>query len=237
MSMDEAQEKRPSSTLPLLIAGGAAIALFLALSRRFDLGARLEDLRAWIGALGPWGPAVFALVYVVGIVLAISAPLLSATAGVLFGPVWGIVLVSLSATAAVTTCFFISRYLAREAIHRRLSKYEKFQQIDELIEKHGWLIVALARLVPVLPFPVINYGFGLTKIPARVYIFFSWLCMLPGTAVIVLGATVFSEGVSQGRVSWAIVAGLAGAVLILSLLVRAATKRLQAENQTTGEAL
>lgn len=233
----KAREEKAGNKLPLLIASGAAIALLFALSRRFDLEAGLEDLRAWIGALGPWGPAVFALVYIAGIVLAISAPLLSAMAGVLFGPVWGIVLVSLSATAAVTICFFISRYLAREAVYRWLSEHEKFQRIDELTEKHGWLVVALARLVPILPFPVINYGFGLTKIPARVYIFFSWLCMLPGTAVIVLGTTVFSEGFSRGRVPWAILAGLAGAVILLLLLVRAATKRLQAGSQTTGESL
>jgi uncharacterized membrane protein YdjX (TVP38/TMEM64 family) len=50
------------------------------------------------------------------------------------------------------------------------------------VEEEGWRFVAFTRLVPLFPFNVLNYAFGLTAIPLRTYVLTSWLCMLPGTA-------------------------------------------------------
>src|SRR3970040_1243770 len=63
----------------------------------------------------------------------------------------------------------------------------------------GSVIVALTRLAPLFPFNLLNYGFGLTRIPFWTYVFWSYLCMLPGTILYVVGADAFTEGLAQGR--------------------------------------
>jgi uncharacterized membrane protein YdjX (TVP38/TMEM64 family) len=77
-------------------------------------------------------------------------------------------------------------------------------------------------LHPLFPFNLLNYGFGLTRVPFWTYVFWSWLCMLPGTALYVVGADAVARGLAQGRVPWGLIGALAGVAVILFFLVRAA---------------
>ncbi|PIX86577.1 MAG: hypothetical protein COZ32_02575, partial [Nitrospirae bacterium CG_4_10_14_3_um_filter_53_41] len=87
--------------------------------------------------------------------------------------------------------------------------------------------VALTRLVPLFPFNLLNYGFGLTKIPFKTYLFWSWLCMLPATVLFVIGTDAIVKGVSEGKIPWGLIALAAGAAVLLGFLVQSARKRLQ----------
>jgi uncharacterized membrane protein YdjX (TVP38/TMEM64 family) len=147
----------------------------------------------------------------------------------------GVILVSIAATLGASLAFLIARYFARDAAARWLSQKEKFRRLDQLTEEHGAVIVALTRLVPILPFNLLNYGFGLTRVPFWTYLFWSWLCMLPGTVLYVVGADVFTSGISQGKVPWVLIGALAGAGTILAILVRYAKGKLKA-SQPTAEA-
>ena len=90
--------------------------------------------------------------------------------------------------------------------------------------------MAITRLVPIFPFNLLNYGFGLTRVPFRTYLFWSWLCMLPGTVLYVVGADAFTRGLAEGRVPGALIGALAAALVILVLLVRYA-RRMLAERE------
>ena len=103
---------------------------------------------------------------------------------------------------------------------------EKFRQLDTLTERHGAIIVAITRLVPIFPFNLLNYGFGLTRVPFGTYLFWSWLCMLPGTVLYVVGADAFTQGLAEGRVPWALLGALVAALVVLVLLVRYARRTL-----------
>lgn len=211
---------RPVALLAVVIA-------ILVLGRVFGIGGRLEALRDWIATLGPWGPLVFVLVYVVATVAALPGSVLTIAAGALFGSVLGIILVSISATLGASLAFLMGRYFAREAVVGWLGQNQKFQRLDQLTEEHGAIIVALTRLVPIFPFNLLNYGFGLTRVPFWTYVFWSWLCMLPGTALYVVGADAFTKGLAQGKVPWSLIAALAAVAGILTLLVRGARQKLQ----------
>jgi uncharacterized membrane protein YdjX (TVP38/TMEM64 family) len=217
---------RPVALLAVVIA-------VLVLAKVFGIGGRLAALRDWIGALNPLGPLVFVLIYVVAVIAALPGSALTIAAGALFGSVEGIILVSISATIGASLAFLIGRYFAREAVVRWLSKSEKFQRLDQLTEEHGAIIVALTRLVPIFPFNLLNYGFGLTRVPFWTYVSWSWLCMLPGTALYVVGADAFTKGLAQGKVPWGLLAALAGVLVILTLLVRSARKKLQLKEMKT----
>ncbi len=212
-----------------LVGLAVIIVSALVLAKVFGVGDRLGELRGWIEGLGPWGPLVFVLLYVVAVVLMMPASALTLAAGALFGSSLGVAVVSIAATLGAGLSFLISRYFARGTVSDWLSKSEKFQRLDQMTEKHGAIMVALTRLVPIFPFSLLNYGFGLTRVPFRTYLFWSWLCMLPGTMLYVVGADALTKGLAQGRVPWPLVASAAVAAAVLTVLVRLAQRKLTAK--------
>ncbi|HEY9074869.1 MAG TPA: VTT domain-containing protein, partial [Desulfobaccales bacterium] len=230
----EAAAKKGGRWRPVLLL--VVLVAILILAKVFNVGEKLGALRDWIITLGPLGPLVFVPIYVVAVVAALPGLALTIVAGALFGSVLGIILVSISATIGAGLAFLVGRYFAREAVVRWLSKNEKFQRLDQLTEEHGAIIVALTRLVPIFPFNLLNYGFGLTRVPFWTYVFWSWLCMLPGTVLYVVGADAFTKGLATGKVPWGLIGALAGVVVILTFLVRAARKRLQLKEMKTQAA-
>ncbi|MFQ5656056.1 MAG: TVP38/TMEM64 family protein [Candidatus Methylomirabilales bacterium] len=210
-----------------------AILALLVLARVLGLGERLGELRDWIQGLGPWGPVVFVFLYAAAVVAAVPGAALTVAAGALFGSVLGVILVINAATLGASLAFLIARYFARDAIARWLAGNEKFQKLDRLTEEHGAVIVAITRLVPLFPFNLLNYGFGLTRVPFWTYVGWSWLCMLPGTILYVVGADAFTKGLAEGRIPWGLVGALVVAALILTFLVRQARRTLKEKETKT----
>lgn len=203
------------------------IGVVLVGARFLGLGERLQDLRHWIDSLGAWGPLVFVFLYAVAVVSALPGSALTVASGALFGSVLGVAVVSAGSTLGASLCFLIARYAARDAVAHWLQKSSKFQRLDELTRKRGAMIVALTRLVPLFPFNLLNYGFGLTAVPFRTYLFWSWLCMLPGTIVYVIGGDVFAQGVGRGTVPWSLIFAIGLAAVLLVTLVGLARRKLK----------
>ncbi len=208
------------------------IVVLFGLSLHFNVGGRIGEARDWIGSFGTWGPLVFGIIYIIAVVAAVPASALTIAAGALFGTVTGVILVSISATAGAGLAFLISRYLARESVQGWLSKNEKLKRLDRMTEEHGAVIVALTRLVPIFPFNLLNYGFGLTRVRFWTYLFWSWLCMLPGTVLYVAGTDVVVRAVKDRKASWPVIAAFVAALVLLVFLVRFAKRRIKAGPQS-----
>lgn len=207
----------------------AAIIIFFRVSGLTEKLVKLEEFREWIENKGVWGPAIFVLVYIAGVVAAFPGMVLTIAAGVLFGSLVGIICVSIASTVGVSLAFLIARYFLRDTAARWLSKKEKFRKLDKLTEKHGAMIVAITRLIPVFPFNLQNYGYGLTQVRFLTYVFWSWLCMLPGTIVYVVGTDAFVKSISEGKVPWLLIILLATVIAILTLLIRHARRTLRSK--------
>ena len=181
---------RLNSRWKWVLYGVAAVLIVLAL-KYFHVQDLLKSALDWIGKLGPWGPVIFVGLYVVATVLFVPGSVLTVGAGAVFGVVLGSVCVSISATLGATAAFLVGRYLARDAIARKIEKNEKFATIDRAVASEGWKIVLLTRLSPVFPFTLLNYAFGLTRVKLSHYVLASWIGMIPGTAMYVyLGSLV-----------------------------------------------
>ncbi len=211
--------RRPLLLLTVIIA-------LLVVARVLGLGEKLGALRDWIQALGAWGPLVFFVLYVAAAVAAIPGSALTVTGGVLFGSFWGVILTLHAATLGAALAFLVSRSLARQAVVRWLGQNRNFQRLDRLTAEHGAIIVALTRLVPIFPYNLLNYGFGLTKVPFWTYVLWTWLCMLPGTVLYVVGADAVFQGVARGQVPWTLVGVLVVVLAVLTVLVRQARQQL-----------
>jgi uncharacterized membrane protein YdjX (TVP38/TMEM64 family) len=196
--MAQGQETSPSVNVRwkwvLYIAAGIGVVLAL---KHLHVQNLLKSALDWIGRLGPWGPVIFVGLYVVATVLFVPGSVLTLGAGAVFGVALGSVSVSISATLGATAAFLVGRYLARDAIARKIEKHEKFAAIDGAVAGEGWKIVLLTRLSPVFPFTLLNYAFGLTRVKLSPYVLASWLGMIPGTVMYVyLGSLV---NVSAGQ--------------------------------------
>jgi len=225
MKPEKARKTKQGLWRPLLLVVIVIVIFVLAL--KLNLGARLGELQTWIKSLGTLGPVVFILIYVVATVLSIPGSVITIAAGVLFGSVLGVIVVSIASTIGASLAFLIARYFARGAVEQWLSKSEKFQKLDNLTEKHGAIIVAITRLVPIFPFVLLNYGFGLTKVRFWTYVFWSWLCMLPGTILYVVGTDAIATALREGRIPWVLVTALVIIIAVVIVVTRAARRKLR----------
>lgn len=201
------------------------VAVFI-LAKVFNLGHRIVELKDWIRSLGIAGPFVFTFLYILAVIFAVPGSAITVLAGALFGTLTGTIVVSIGSTTGAALAFLIARYFARGFIEEKFGGNEKFRELDGLTRKNGGIIVATTRLIPLFPFNLLNYGFGMTEIGFWTYVFWSWLCMLPGTIVYVAGADAVITAIKNGKIPWAITGVLVAAVTILVFAVRKATARL-----------
>ncbi len=195
--------------------------------RSLGLEQHLVTFREWVAAQGHWGPIIFIFAYALGTIVAFPGSALSIMAGILFGSVVGVIVVISGATLGAAACFLIARYLLRSSVETWLLKSEKFQKLDDITEKNGSIIVAITRLVPLFPFNMLNYGFGLTKVPFLTYVLWTFICIIPGTALYVVGTDAITYSISQGEVPWLLVGIIVLILGILTVIVRKAKKSLQ----------
>ncbi|MFI5303916.1 MAG: TVP38/TMEM64 family protein [Nitrospiria bacterium] len=170
------------------------------LSRLSGLGQYIEQerLQQWVKDFGLTGPLVYILIFSAAPALFLPGLPITIAGGVAFGPVWGTVYASIGSTLGAGAAFLISRYFARSQIKELLGP--RLQAIDEGVEKRGWIYVAITRLIPLFPYNLLNYAFGLTRIRFYEYLFTSWICMLPATAAyVVFSSSILS--VLKGRLS------------------------------------
>ncbi len=146
-------------------------------SREAQLQSFQEDL--------PWlviGVAFLIYVTVTGLSLP-GAALLTLVMGWYFGFSRGLLLVSFASTTGATAALLLSRYFFRDAVESRFG--EQLRTFNEALRREGAFYLFTLRLIPAVPFFVINAVMGLTKIRTRTFWWVSQLGMLPGTAVYV----------------------------------------------------
>lgn len=189
--------------LVVIIAG-----ITLAVLNRDVFDARA--LEAWVKDAGLAGPLLFMLIYALGTVFFLPGSVLTLAGGALFGPVLGTFYNLTGATLGATLTFLISRNLASEWAEQKSGG--RLKQLKKGVEGEGWRFVALVRLVPLLPFNLLNYALGLTRIKLSHYILASYLCMLPGAIAYTYLGYAGREAVAGG--SGAIQKGLLALALL-----------------------
>lgn len=166
------------TTLPrlLIVAGLAGAAVLLAAYRdRLDVA----TIEQWTRALGWWAPLGHIVLFAAGTVLFAPGSIFGLVGGVLFGPLWGTLLNLAGAMIGATAAFLVARYAAADWVRARTGP--RIERLITGVEAEGWRFVALMRLVPLLPFNLLNYALGLTRISVSQYVLTSLVAMAPGT--------------------------------------------------------
>lgn len=136
-------------------------------------------LLSQIKSLGWLGPLFFLLIYCLATILFLPTMVLTLAGGALFGPIMGTLFNLTGATLGAGVAFCISRYLASDwFVHKN-----GHSRLIQGVEKRGWQFVALLRLVPIVPFNLVNYGLGMTRIRLSHYLLTTVIFLAPGEII------------------------------------------------------
>lgn len=174
-----------------------------------------ERLRGFLQQYGILAPLIYMAIYSLAPALFLPGLPITIVGGILFGPFWGVIYTITSATAGACIAFLVSRYLARDLIKSRLAG-ARWRQLDHQVAEQGWKMVALTRLIPLFPFNLLNYAFGLTGIKFRHYALATFIFMLPGCIAFIVFSSSLLD-LFQGRISPTFLIGLL-LIVIVSLI-------------------
>lgn len=163
-----------------------------------------EVLKATIQDQGGWAPLVFIGLYIVVAILCLPGSIFTLLSGLIFGVWEGTLYVVIGANAGAFATFLIARSAGRDTIERFLqsrSPHGWLGKLDRKIERGGLAVVLWLRLIPVMPYNLLNYAIGLTKVHLRDYLLGNLLGMLPGIFVYVsLGNAASQLSLTDPRV-------------------------------------
>lgn len=168
-----------------LLWTGAALLIVIAAVRFVPLPTALQ-MRDWARDLGPWFPLAFLGAHTIVTVLPFPRTAFTLAAGLLFGTQLGVLLAVVASTASAVLALWAVRALGWKlsALHHRPA----VKSVDDQLRRRGWIAVMSMRLIPAVPFSVLNYAAGASAVRALPYTLATFVGLLPGTlAVVVLG--------------------------------------------------
>lgn len=219
----------PRGTLSLwVILASVGLLLILQFTglARLAIPENIEKISALVQSLGAWGPFIYILSCIIASLLfcpAIPMLLLAVPFGALYGTIYAEIGLTLGASAS----FLLARYTLRSFIEDYVKRNLMFQKIDEGVKREGWRMVMFTRLVPVFPFNLQNFAYGLTGIRFWTFTMISGICMLPSIAAYVFaGGSLISGGGDVRKTLMYLAVGGAWFVL-LGFLPRLIRKRFE----------
>jgi uncharacterized membrane protein YdjX (TVP38/TMEM64 family) len=213
--------------LVLLVVVVAIASFFASGAHRYftfeHVKAEQARLAARFGAHPLATAAGFFVLYVAVAALALpGAALLTLVAGAIFGFVWGTVLVSFASSIGATLSFLLSRFVLRDWVRRRYAS--RVAAMDRGMEKEGAFYLFTLRLIPAIPFFVVNVLMGLTALRTRTFYWVSQVGMFAGTLAYVNAGTQLAAIQSpRGILS----PGLIGAFVVLGFFPLVAKRAVE----------
>lgn len=179
-------------------------------------GINPAQLQSWLKQAGIWAPIIYITFYTVATVLVLPSTALNLTGGAIFGLWWGILWTSIAAVIAAVVAFTFTRTVGREMIARKLAG--RWQAMDAEMHQSGLFYMFAIRLLPIIPYGLVNFSAGLTSIRFRDYLLGTILGTVPGLLPFVMLGSSGLQAMRTGDVL-----PLVGALSLTGLLVGGAT--------------
>lgn len=144
------------------------------------------ELRDWAQSVGPWFPLAFLGAHIVVTVLPFPRTAFTLSAGLLFGPAIGVAIAVTASTVSAVIALFLVRAGGWQL--GRLVPHPGVDALDARLSERGWPVVLSLRMIPAVPFSVLNYSVGASAVGVTPYVLATLVGLLPGTsAVVILG--------------------------------------------------
>jgi uncharacterized membrane protein YdjX (TVP38/TMEM64 family) len=186
-----AAARQVSRTRLLLTGVAATVAITVVLLVPLPTAVQLRD---WATSVGPWFPLAFLLAHVILAVLPFPRTAFTLSAGLLFGPALGVIIsVTASAVSAVIALLLV-RALGWQVAS--LVSHPRVDALDAQLRARGWPAVLSLRLIPAVPFSVLNYAAGASAVRVMPYLLATVAGLMPGTAAVVILGDAMTGNVS-----------------------------------------
>jgi uncharacterized membrane protein YdjX (TVP38/TMEM64 family) len=171
----------------------APVVILVAIALLVPLPTAIQ-LRDWANSVGPWFPLAFLGAHIVVTVFPFPRTAFTLAAGLLFGPVLGVPL----AVAAATISAVIALLLVRAAGWQlnRLVRHPRIEALDARLRERGWPAIVSMRMIPAVPFSVLNYAAGASAVRVLPYSLATLVGLFPGTAAVVILGDALTGNVS-----------------------------------------
>jgi len=225
--------------LQLAILFGA-IGLLLWLSRFYPLLDVIAGMQERVMQSGAWSAICYPLLFALCNILLLPGGVLCVGSGFFFGLWWGFVVVFVGNSISAAVSFALSRWAGERWLWRKLSRHPMLQALGPAVEREGWKFILLSQLHPFFPTSLINYFYGLTRIPFRTYMLWVSIGRAPGLFLYVYLGTLgqlglnLARGKSHPRVIeyWTWGGAFVVSALLLVVLSRVATRAIHTARQT-----
>ncbi|MCC5619284.1 TVP38/TMEM64 family protein [Nostoc sp. CHAB 5836] len=198
-------------TLSCIIATGIALYLLG--------GIEPAQIQALVKSSGIWAPLIYIALYIVATMLVLPSTVLNLTGGAIFGPWVGTVWTSIGAVIAAIIAFVFTRTIGRQTVAKRLAG--RWQAMDAEVRRGGLFYMFAIRLVPIMPYGLVNFAAGLTSISFKDYILGTTLGTVPSVLPFVLLGSYGLKAVKTGEFLPLVLAlGLTGTLVAASTWYR-----------------
>lgn len=176
-----------------------------------------------------WGALVFVVLYIVAVVTLVPGTIGTITAGAVFGFAVGFPVAMFGATIGATIAFFVARGLGREGSQELLGS--RLMSLDDWLGENDFVSIVILRLMPLVPFNLLNYASGLTAMRPSRYIAGTFVGMIPGTAL-----TTFAASRADDPSSTAFIASAAALILVVVISTYGARRYARSREATAQDA-
>lgn len=173
-------------------------------------------LQAWLDQAGIWAPIIYITIYTIATILVLPSTVLNLTGGAIFGPWLGTLWTSIAAIIAAVVAFAFTRTVGREIIAQKLAG--RWQSMDAEISQGGLFYMFAIRLLPIIPYGLVNFAAGLTSIRFRDYLIGTILGTVPGVLPFVMLGSSGLQASKTGNI-----VPLVASLALIGLLVFGAT--------------
>jgi uncharacterized membrane protein YdjX (TVP38/TMEM64 family) len=213
-------------------AGALAVAVVVVVVFRHGL----PDVRRTVAAAGIWAPLLFVLLHAVVTVTPVPRTVFTVAAGVLFGSVFGVVLAVSGTALSATLAFFLVRFIGGPFVERH-AHHRAVAWVRARLDRNGLLAMVSLRLIPAVPFSVMNYASALSGVGYPPYLLGTVLGVLPGTiGIVVLGDAAVGGQPHPVMFLTSLVSGLVGLTGAVIAARRPALVEAAPDDTDEGEA-
>ncbi|MDY7022631.1 MAG: TVP38/TMEM64 family protein [Cyanobacteriota bacterium] len=175
-----------------------------------------EQIQIWLKKAGIWAPIIYIVVYTLATILILPSTALNLTGGAIFGPWLGTLWTSIAAIIAAIIAFTFTRTIGRNWVANKLSG--RWQAMDAEMQQGGLFYMFAIRLLPIIPYGLVNFSAGLTSVSFKDYVIGTTLGTVPGVLPFVMLGSSGLKALRTGDVL-----PLIGALSLTGLLVGGAT--------------
>ena len=181
----------------LQLAGFIAAALVaLVLARFFPIVDLIAGVQERVTHWGVWGAMCYPFLFAFCNVLLLPGGVLCVGAGFFFGLWWGFTIVFLGNAIGAAISFALSRWVAGHWLERKISQNPALRALEPAVKREGWKIILLSQIHPLFPTSLVNYFYGLTRIPFRTYILWTSIGRAPGLFLYAYLGTLGQHGLN-----------------------------------------